>query len=80
MLPLIPNIRKGKPFKRHVMGRAAGQAAVSCRPWMETLCRTRSVHVPYAGRACRLGCTPQTRCTYNKSVYNKVENWSQLPG
>ena len=42
MLPLIPNIRKGKPFKRHVMGRTARQAAVSCRPWMEIICRTRS--------------------------------------
>jgi hypothetical protein len=40
MLPLIPNIRKGKPFKRHVMGRTARQAAVSCRPWMEIVCRT----------------------------------------
>jgi hypothetical protein len=32
---LIPNIRKGKPFKRYVMGKSAKQAAVSCRPWVE---------------------------------------------
>ena len=74
MLPLTPNIRKGKPYKRHVLGRTAKQAAVSPRPWVDSG-RSFVVHVPYAGRACRVRCTPQTCCTYNKLVYNRVENW-----
>jgi hypothetical protein len=54
MLPLIPNIRKGKPFKRYVKGSVAGQAAVSCQPCMEIVLsytfRTRGEPVGWAAR------------------------------